>query len=139
MLSILFYVLTFMPFIFVLILEDSLEFWHKVLAVRVTNHVNFDQISILKFLQNLLMSTAFSMCSLYLTRYEQQSIGLHWDNLWESPLVDDRMNFGVALMCLLADCLLYFLIGVLIVYFKGKKKNSFSQLHMRNVTSFYSR
>ncbi len=29
----LFYLVTFLPFIVVLILEDDLEFWHKLLAV----------------------------------------------------------------------------------------------------------
>lgn len=37
MLSILFYLVTFLPFIAVLILEDSLEFWHKILAVSFFN------------------------------------------------------------------------------------------------------
>ncbi len=69
------------------------------------------------------MSTSFGMCCLYLTRYEQQSIGLHWSNIWESPLVDDGMNFGVALMCLLADAAIYFAIGVAIVYFRREYKN----------------
>ncbi len=64
------------------------------------------------------MSTSFGMCTLYLTRYEQQSIGLHWSNLWESPLVGDRMNFGVALMCLIADCAIYFAAATIIVYFR---------------------
>ncbi len=65
------------------------------------------------------MSTAFSSCTLYLTRYEQQSIGLKWSNLWESPLAgDDQMDFGVSLMCLLADAVLYFAVGCAVVYFR---------------------
>ncbi len=34
MLSVLFYLVTFLPFIVVLILEEDLEFWHKLLAVK---------------------------------------------------------------------------------------------------------
>ncbi len=56
------------------------------------------------------------MSFMYLTRYEQQRLGLHWDNMWESPLVGDQMNFGVAMVCTAADCLLYFAIAVGIVY-----------------------
>ena len=41
------------------------------------------------FSQNFVMSTSFSYGALYLTRYEQQAIGLHWNNVWHSPMGDE--------------------------------------------------
>ena len=57
---------------------------------------------------------------LYMTRYEQQRIGLDWDNVWVSPMSGDDSNFGIALMCTLADAALYLIIALIILYLKCK-------------------
>jgi len=70
--------------------------------------------------QSFFMSTAFSMTTLYMTRYEQQSVGMTtWEQAWESPLVGDEFCFCEALLMLLADIFLYVAIGVALVYFRG--------------------
>ncbi len=62
------------------------------------------------------MSSSFSFASMYMTRYEQKQEGLHWYNLWESPLDDDGTNFGIALVFIAIDTVLYLVIGALIVF-----------------------
>ena len=66
-------------------------------------------------LQFLSMSSSFSFASFYLTRYEQQQVGLHWDNMWESPIEDDETNFATALVFIAVDTVVYFFLGALIV------------------------
>lgn len=61
------------------------------------------------------MSTTFSYGMLYLTRYEEQGLGLSWDKFWVSPLFQDDTNFGVTFFCLLANSVLYCIIAVVIV------------------------
>ena len=70
------------------------------------------------------MSSSFSFAFLYLTRYEQQQVGLHWDNMWKSPIEDDETNFGIALIFIAADAVAYFLLGALIVAASQRKKRS---------------
>ena len=68
------------------------------------------------------MSSSFSFASFYLTRYEQQQVGLHWDNMWESPIEDDETNFATALLFLAVDTVAYFFIGALIVTVQRKRR-----------------
>ena len=79
-----------------------------------------DEESVHLILQFLSMSSSFSFASFYLTRYEQQQVGLHWDNMWESPIEDDETNFATALLFLAVDTVAYFFIGALIVTLQRK-------------------
>ena len=66
------------------------------------------------------MSSSFSHAAMYLTRYEQQGTGLHWDQFWQSPLADDDTSFGFALCFTFLDALLYSIIALIILSLRGK-------------------
>merc|ERR1719391_21671 len=81
--SFLLFILTFLPFLILISLSEEV-------------HIAF------RLLCNLSLSTSFGFSFLYITRYEQQGIGLHWDNINLSPLEGDQLNF---LYCFLLICL----------------------------------
>ena len=81
-----------------------------------------DEDSVHLVLQFLSMSSSFSFASFYLTRYEQQQVGLHWDNMWQSPIEDDETNFATALVFIAVDIVAYFFIGALIVTVQRKRR-----------------
>ena len=64
------------------------------------------------------MTTAFSFAFNYVTRYEQQSIGLQWDNFAQSPVEDDAFNCLYCCLFLIFDSILYSLLGVVILICK---------------------
>lgn len=61
------------------------------------------------------MSTSFCYGCLYMLRYEVQGVGLQWDNMWNTVILDDPMTFGHALIFLLVDALLYGIIGYILM------------------------
>ena len=40
------------------------------------------------------MTSCFSSGFNYIASYEQQAIGLNWDNIFESPIEGDQLNFA---------------------------------------------
>ncbi|XP_030309992.1 ATP-binding cassette sub-family A member 12 [Calypte anna] len=86
------YILTFFPFIVLLVIE---------------NHLSFS----VKSLLSLLSPTAFSYASQYVARYEAQGIGLQWDNMYKSPMIGDNTSFGWMCWLILIDSLIYFILG----------------------------
>uniref|UniRef100_A0A8C6ZDT4 ATP binding cassette subfamily A member 12 n=1 Tax=Nothoprocta perdicaria TaxID=30464 RepID=A0A8C6ZDT4_NOTPE len=86
------YILTFFPFIVLLVIE---------------NHLSFS----VKSLLSLLSPTAFSYASQYIARYEAQGIGLQWDNMYKSPMIGDNTSFGWMCWLILIDSLIYFILG----------------------------
>ncbi|XP_062972176.1 glucosylceramide transporter ABCA12 [Elgaria multicarinata webbii] len=86
------YILTFFPFIVLLIVE---------------NHISFSGKSLL----GLLSPTAFSYASQYIARYEEKGIGIQWDNMYESPMSGDNTNFGWMCWLILIDSFIYFILG----------------------------
>uniref|UniRef100_A0A670I5E3 ATP binding cassette subfamily A member 12 n=1 Tax=Podarcis muralis TaxID=64176 RepID=A0A670I5E3_PODMU len=86
------YILTFFPFIVLLVVE---------------NHVSFS----VKSLLSLLSPTAFSYASQYIARYEEQGVGLQWDNMYKSPMSGDETNFGWMCWLILIDSFIYFILG----------------------------
>ncbi|KFW06742.1 ATP-binding cassette sub-family A member 12, partial [Eurypyga helias] len=86
------YILTFFPFIVLLVIE---------------NHLSFS----VKSLLSLLSPTAFSYASQYIARYEAQGIGLQWDNMYKSPMIGDNTSFGWMCWLILIDSFIYFLLG----------------------------
>ncbi|XP_061463687.1 glucosylceramide transporter ABCA12 isoform X2 [Rhineura floridana] len=86
------YILTFFPFIVLLVVE---------------NHLSFS----VKSLLSLLSPTAFSYGSQYIARYEEQGIGLQWDNMYKSPMSGDNTNFGWMCWLILIDSFIYFILG----------------------------
>ncbi|XP_053925522.1 glucosylceramide transporter ABCA12 isoform X1 [Cuculus canorus] len=86
------YILTFFPFIVLLVIE---------------NHLSFS----VKSLLSLLSPTAFSYASQYIARYEAQGIGLQWDNMYKSPMIGDNTSFGYMCWLILIDSVIYFIMG----------------------------
>ncbi|XP_077175432.1 glucosylceramide transporter ABCA12 isoform X2 [Paroedura picta] len=86
------YILTFFPFIVLLVVE---------------NHVSFS----VKSLLSLLSPTAFSYASQYIARYEEQGVGLQWHNVYNSPMTGDTTSFGWMCWLILIDSFIYFILG----------------------------
>ncbi|XP_023980448.1 glucosylceramide transporter ABCA12 isoform X1 [Physeter macrocephalus] len=86
------YIIAFFPFIVLVTIENELS-------------------CIVKVFMNLLSPTAFSYASQYIARYEEQGIGLQWENMYSSPVQDDTTSFGWLCCLILADSFIYFLIA----------------------------
>ncbi|KAG1669733.1 ATP-binding cassette sub-family A member 1 [Nymphon striatum] len=86
------YLLFYLPFVIMLALEASLFLSSKLCT-------------------SLLMSSAFSFGCLYLARYEELGLGIQWQNIWNSPLPNDQMNFAYALIMMAVDGIIYGVIG----------------------------
>lgn len=56
-------------------------------------------------------ATAFGYSSLYISWYEQQEKGLNWQNVWESPIHNDQMNFALAILFMIGDGIVYGILG----------------------------
>lgn len=86
------YLASFLPFMVAITLENDMNFVHKVISC-------------------LSMSTSFCFGMMYMTRFEVQGVGMQWDNLWHSPMQGDTMNTGTAMIMLIVDACLYFLVA----------------------------
>jgi ABC-type multidrug transport system ATPase subunit len=86
------YLSSYLPFMVAITLEYEMTFLHKISTC-------------------LSMSTSFCFGMMYLSRFESQGSGIQWSNIWHSPMADDPMNFGWALVMMLIDGLIYFVIG----------------------------
>jgi ATP-binding cassette subfamily A (ABC1) protein 2 len=65
------YFLTYMPFVFISIREDAAK-------VRLSG--------LTKSFASLFSTTAFGLASRYFALYEEQSIGIQWSNIGQSPV-----------------------------------------------------
>ena len=72
-------------------------------------------LSILFFFQNLLMTSCFSFGFNFVTSYEQQAVGLNWNNIFESPIEGDQFNFAYTCVMLLFDAALYSVIAIMVI------------------------
>ncbi|XP_010130903.1 PREDICTED: retinal-specific ATP-binding cassette transporter [Buceros rhinoceros silvestris] len=61
----------------------------------------------LKILASLLSQVAFGFGTEYLSRYEEQGIGLQWGNIRTSPLEGDEYSFLFSIKMMLFDAFLY--------------------------------
>ncbi|XP_064228883.1 glucosylceramide transporter ABCA12 [Aotus nancymaae] len=86
------YIIAFFPFIVLVTVENELSY-------------------VVKVFMSLLSPTAFSYASQYIARYEEQGIGLQWENMYSSPVQDDTTSFGWLCCLILADSCIYFLIA----------------------------
>ncbi|KAM6179073.1 glucosylceramide transporter ABCA12 isoform 2-T2 [Rhynchocyon petersi] len=86
------YIIAFFPFIVLITVENELSY-------------------VIKVFMSLLSPTAFSYASQYIARYEEQGVGLQWDNMYSSPVQDDTTSFGWLCCLILADSFIYFLIA----------------------------
>ncbi|XP_035276766.1 retinal-specific phospholipid-transporting ATPase ABCA4-like isoform X2 [Anguilla anguilla] len=67
----------------------------------------------MKIMASLLSPVAFGFGTEYLSRYEEQGLGLQWDNIRTSPLEGDQYSFFTSIRMMLFDSFLY---GVLAWY-----------------------
>ncbi|KAF7667420.1 hypothetical protein LDENG_00062750 [Lucifuga dentata] len=61
----------------------------------------------MKILVSLLSQVAFGFGTEYLSRYEEQGLGLQWDNIQTSPLEGDEFSFLTSICMMGVDTLLY--------------------------------
>ena len=92
------FIVTFLPFIILVSLEEQVSTFLRVLS-------------------NLLMTTSFGSCFLYITRYEQRGEGLQWNNYMKSPIEDDELSCFYCHLILMLDSCLYFILAILISKF----------------------
>lgn len=59
------------------------------------------------FYQSLLSQVAFGFGTEYLSRYEEQGLGLQWDNIQTSPLEGDEFSFLTSIIMMGLDAILY--------------------------------
>lgn len=57
--------------------------------------------------QSFLSPVAFGFGTEYLSRYEEQGLGLQWDNIGTSPLEGDEYSFFTSIRMMLLDAVLY--------------------------------
>ncbi|XP_058155644.2 glucosylceramide transporter ABCA12 [Dasypus novemcinctus] len=86
------YIIAFFPFILLITVEHELSY-------------------LVKIFMSLLSPTAFSYASQYIARYEEQGIGLQWENMYSSPVHEDTTSFGWLCCLILADSFIYFFIA----------------------------
>ncbi|XP_063062860.1 retinal-specific phospholipid-transporting ATPase ABCA4-like [Engraulis encrasicolus] len=61
----------------------------------------------MKLMFSLLSQVAFGFGTEYLSRYEEQGLGLQWDNIQTSPLEGDEFSFRTSIVMLAVDTVLY--------------------------------
>uniref|UniRef100_A0A673CGE8 ATP-binding cassette, sub-family A (ABC1), member 4a n=1 Tax=Sphaeramia orbicularis TaxID=375764 RepID=A0A673CGE8_9TELE len=61
----------------------------------------------MKILVSLLSQVAFGFGTEYLSRYEEQGLGLQWDNIQTSPLEGDEFSFLTSICMMGVDTVLY--------------------------------
>uniref|UniRef100_A0A665X1X1 P-type phospholipid transporter n=1 Tax=Echeneis naucrates TaxID=173247 RepID=A0A665X1X1_ECHNA len=67
------------------------------------DHISKD----MKILVSLLSQVAFGFGTEYLSRYEEQGLGLQWDNIQTSPLEGDEFSFLISICMMGLDTVLY--------------------------------
>ncbi|XP_014775872.1 uncharacterized protein LOC106873159 [Octopus bimaculoides] len=100
--GLIFYLLSYIPYIVLQSLKIELSFYQVLLVC-------------------LSSTTAFSFGSQYLSRYEEQMVGLQWKNIHESPMEGDDLSFSFACTMMAIDSLIYFIIGWYVKSIKKKK------------------
>lgn len=68
------------------------------------------------FSQSLLSPVAFGFGCEYFALFEEQGIGVQWDNLFESPVEEDGFNLTTSVSMMLFDAFLY---GVMTWYIEA--------------------
>ena len=127
--ALIFYILSFMPYMFVFTSGMNSSFWPILVTVSsnlmiffLKSCINKDTfLSMWSFFQNLLMTSCFSFGFNYVTSYEQQAVGLNWDNIFESPIEGDQFNFAYTCVMILFDAALYSVIAIVVIL--GKSLN----------------
>ncbi|KAG7487527.1 hypothetical protein MATL_G00024490 [Megalops atlanticus] len=80
-----------------------------ILCFAWQDHITKD----MKIIVSLLSPVAFGFGTEYLSRYEEQGLGLQWDNIQTSPLEGDEFSFLISIRMMVFDTFLY---GILTWY-----------------------
>uniref|UniRef100_A0A665X0R3 P-type phospholipid transporter n=1 Tax=Echeneis naucrates TaxID=173247 RepID=A0A665X0R3_ECHNA len=73
---------------------------------RITKNMKMVAVYILH-INSLLSPVAFGFGTEYLSRYEEQGLGLQWDNIQTSPLEKDTYSFLTSILMMMLDAVLY--------------------------------
>ncbi|XP_030623464.1 retinal-specific phospholipid-transporting ATPase ABCA4a [Chanos chanos] len=65
----------------------------------------------MKIMASLMSQVAFGFGTEYLSRYEEQGLGLQWDNIQTSPLEGDEFSFHTSIIMMMLDTVLYALLA----------------------------
>ena len=57
--------------------------------------------------QCLSSSVAFGFGCSYVARYEEQAIGIQWNNIADTPIVDDNYSLMACIVMMLVDSVIY--------------------------------
>ncbi|XP_061380770.1 uncharacterized protein LOC116774299 [Danaus plexippus] len=99
------YLLSFMPFVLILSLEAVMT-------------------SSLKIFVSLSMSSSLCYAFLFITRLEATGTGAGWSQLWDTPEGSPDMSIGIAALMVIADGVLYLIVGLVLDRFYGIKTTS---------------
>nr|XP_012136751.1 PREDICTED: uncharacterized protein LOC100878441 isoform X3 [Megachile rotundata] len=99
------FLLTFMPYVIVIAMEAVLGLGYKLLIC-------------------LSMSTSFCYGCLYAARKEVQGTGLTWGEMWQESSPGDSMSLGLVLLMIAFDGCLYALIGYLVAKYTNSDEDS---------------
>ncbi|XP_006136436.3 ATP-binding cassette sub-family A member 13 [Pelodiscus sinensis] len=86
------YMISFLPYIVLLVLQNQLSFAHQTIAC-------------------FLSTTAFGQGLFFITFFESQGIGIQWSNSYEPLAEGESMTFGWACWMIFFDSLIYLLLG----------------------------
>ena len=89
------FILAFLPFLILVSLDEEIS-------------------DIVKVLSALFMNSSFGFCFLYITRFEQQQVGMSWETIGTSPIDDDSFTCMHYLIFLILDTFIYGIIGLII-------------------------
>lgn len=92
LIGILAYFISYLPFILVMSIRYELTFENK-LALCLSS------------------ATAFGYSSMYMSWYELQGKGLQWENIWVSPIPNDKMTYGLTIVIMIMDGVVYGVLG----------------------------
>lgn len=101
------YFLTYVPYMYIAIKEEAAG--DKVLAVT-------------KSFASLFSTTAFGLGAKYFAFYEEEGVGVHWNNIYISPLENDDYNLFFVTVMMAIDSILY---GLLVWYIENVHPGSF--------------
>ncbi|RWS11247.1 ATP-binding cassette sub-family A member 7-like protein, partial [Dinothrombium tinctorium] len=80
--------MTYLPYPFLVLWEEKLTGWEKSFACLIPN-------------------VAFGFGCSYLAHFEENGIGVHWHNIFESPIPNDHFSLAYVLVIFLKDSLIF--------------------------------
>lgn len=84
--------MTYLPYTFLILWEDILFVHEKMLACLFPN-------------------VAFGFGCSYLAHFEEEGIGIQWDNIYSSPIPNDEFSMTHILLLLLIDSVIYMMVA----------------------------